>query len=375
MTYYLTFTQNNLRYGVPAIAVQEVFFLPEITPIPEAPADIIGSINVRGKIIPVMDLNLRFGYPPIPYALNDSIIILNWQELTLGILTNQVHEVRAIADQGVTAELPHDQSSLDFKQERFINGFFQENENLWFLLNIETLLRYTEAQNLDLELDLDAFDLDALSLPEDVAEDVAEEATENTEELGESTETISTVKSPIFFAQATEFERKVLQKRADNLRQTSKLKDLTDLKPLAIFTLNQEFFGVDLSLIQEFLKFTGATAIPCSPAFIIGNINLRGEIITLIDIRSLFNLPRAIATEERQAMIINVEGVVVGVLIDSIQDIFMLNSKDVLDASVMENDLNQSYLQGVIPYQEKMLGLVNLTEIILGGSLLVDEAV
>ncbi|MFM7572254.1 MAG: chemotaxis protein CheW, partial [Snowella sp.] len=183
------------------------------------------------------------------------------------------------------------------------------------------------------------------------------------------------IKSPIFFAQATEFERKVLQKRADNLRQTSKLKDLTDLKPLAIFTLNQEFFGVDLSLIQEFLKFTGATAIPCSPAFIIGNINLRGEIITLIDIRSLFNLPRTIASEERQAMIINVEGVVVGVLIDSIQDIFMLNSKDVLDASVMENDLNQSYLQGVIPYQEKMLGLVNLTEIILGGSLLVDEAV
>ena len=367
MTYYLTFTQNNLRYGVPAIAVQEVFFLPEITPIPEAPADIIGSVNVRGKIIPVMDLNLRFGYPPIPYALNDNIIILNWQELTLGILTNQVHEVKAIADQGVTAELPHDQSSLDFKQERFINGFFQENENLWFLLNIETLLRYTEAQNLDLELDLDAFDLDALSLPED--------ATENTEELGESTEIVPAIKSPIFFAQATEFERKVLQKRADNLRQNSKLKDLTGLKPLAIFTLNQEFFGVDLSLIQEFLKFTEATAIPCSPAFIIGNINLRGEIITLIDIRSLFNLPRAIASEERQAMIINVEGVVVGVLIDSIQDIFMLNSKDVLDASVMENDLNQSYLQGVIPYQEKMLGLVNLTEIILGGSLLVDEAV
>ncbi|MFM7442209.1 MAG: hypothetical protein ACKO2V_27025, partial [Snowella sp.] len=100
-------------------------------------------------------------------------------------------------------------------------------------VSIETLLRYTEAQNLELELDLDAFDLDALSLPEDVAEDVAEEATENTEELGESTEIVPAIKSPIFFAQATEFERKVLQKRADNLRQTSKLKDLTDLKPLA----------------------------------------------------------------------------------------------------------------------------------------------
>ncbi len=361
MTYYLNFTHNNLRYGVPATAVQEVFFLPEITPIPEAPADIIGTVNVRGTIIPVMDLNLRFGYPVTPYSLNDSIIILHWQELTLGILTNQVHEVRSIDDQLITPELSHDHPLLDFKQEKFISGYLQEDENLLLLLDLEALLRYTEAQGLNLELDLDA--LEALEAGEDPTEDPLAE------------ETPVVVKSPLFFPEASPYERKVLQKRADSLRQSLKLKDLTGLKPLAVFNLNQEFFGVDLSLIQEFIKFNRVTIIPCAPSFIVGNINLRGEIVTLIDIRALFNLPRAIASKNTQAMIVNVDGVVVGLLIDAIYDILMLNPKDVLDPSSVESDINQSYLQGVLPYKDKMLGLINLTEIILGGSLLVDEAV
>lgn len=362
MTYYLNFTHNNLRYGVPATAVQEVFFLPEITPIPEAPPDIIGTVNVRGTIIPIMDLNLRFGYPVTPYSLNDSIIILNWQELSLGILTNQVHEVRSIDDQLITPELSHDHPLLDFKQEKFISGYLQEDENLLLLLDLEALLRYTEAQGLNLDLDLDALEL--LESGEGLTEDAVTE-----EEAAE------VVKSPIFFPEASPYERKVLQKRADNLRQSLKLKDLTGLKPLAVFNLNQEFFGVDLSLIQEFIKFSRVTLIPCAPSFIVGNINLRGEIVTLIDIRSLFNLPRAIASKNTQAMIVNVDGVVVGLLIDAIYDILMLNPKDVLDPSTVESDLNKSYLQGVLPYKDKMLGLINLTEIILGGSLLVDEAV
>ncbi|MEB3309806.1 MAG: chemotaxis protein CheW [Snowella sp.] len=362
MTYYLNFTHNNLRYGVPATAVQEVFFLPEITPIPEAPADILGTVNVRGTLIPVMDLNLRFGYPVTPYSLNDSIIILNWQELTLGILTNQVHEVRSIDDQLITPELSHDHPLLDFKQEKFINGYLQEDENLLLLLNLEALLRYTEAQDLNLELDLDVLE-------------ILESGEEPTEESLTDEETPEIVKSPLFFPEASPYERKVLQKRADNLRQSLKLKDLTGLKPLAVFNLNQEFFGVDLSLIQEFIKFSRVTLIPCAPSFIVGNINLRGEIVTLIDIRSLFNLPRAIASKNPQAMIVNVDGVVVGLLIDAIYDILMLNPKDVLAPSTVESELNQNYLQGVLPYKDKMLGLINLTEIILGGSLLVDEAV
>jgi purine-binding chemotaxis protein CheW len=70
MSHYLTFTHNNFIYAVEATSVQEVFFLPELSPIPESPPDIIGTVNLRGNIIPIMDLNLRFGYPPVDYQLN-----------------------------------------------------------------------------------------------------------------------------------------------------------------------------------------------------------------------------------------------------------------------------------------------------------------
>ena len=83
---YLTFNFNKLRYGVPTMNVQETFFLPEVTPVPETPDDIVGIINLRGTIIPIMDLNHRFGYSAIDYRLQDSIIILRWQELTVGII-------------------------------------------------------------------------------------------------------------------------------------------------------------------------------------------------------------------------------------------------------------------------------------------------
>jgi len=352
MSYYITFTYNNLVYALPTIAVQEILFLPEITPIPDAPSDIIGAVNVRGNILPVMDLNLRFGYQEIDYSLTDNIIILNWQEIRLGILTNQVHAIKEIEDQTITTELSHAHSFIDLKQEKFIQGFAQQEETLVIFLNLETLLRYTESQELFLDLDLESL----------------ESETEDSEKLNPP-------KTTVFFPKATPYERQILQKRADNLRQSFKLKDLTGLKPVSIFTLNQELFGVELSLIQEFIKFKKITPIPCTPDFIIGNINLRGEIITLIDIRGLLNLAQPTYKKEGQAIIVNIEGIIVGIIIDSIETIFMLNPQELIDASNRETEINKHYLQGVIPYQEKILSLIDLTEIVLGGNLLVDEAV
>ena len=159
--YYLSFQHNQLQYAVPAIAVQEVFYLPQLNIIPEAPDDIIGSVNLLCDIIPVMDLNLRFGYPPIDHHLTDSIIILNWQEIKLGIVANQINDVEAIDTQVITPELSHDHPFLDLKQNRFLDGFLQKDETLTLLLNLEKLLRYVDDH--DLNLDDDLFSLDEFS--------------------------------------------------------------------------------------------------------------------------------------------------------------------------------------------------------------------
>ncbi len=60
-SHYLIFDLNQCRYGVTTSAVQEIFFLPALIPVAEAPPDIVGILNLRGEILPVIDLNRRFG--------------------------------------------------------------------------------------------------------------------------------------------------------------------------------------------------------------------------------------------------------------------------------------------------------------------------
>jgi len=69
---YLTFTLDQSLYGINTFLVEEIFFLPELTSIPESPFDIVGVVNLRGEILPIMDLNLRFGYACNDYHLTDS---------------------------------------------------------------------------------------------------------------------------------------------------------------------------------------------------------------------------------------------------------------------------------------------------------------
>ncbi|MFN5515614.1 MAG: chemotaxis protein CheW, partial [Cyanobacteriota bacterium] len=350
---------------VPASAVQEIFFLPEISPIPEAPEDILGTVNVRGDLIPIMDLNRRFGYPPADYHLTDSIVVLNWQELRLGLLTHQVKEVARLDMEQIAPELPYDHPFSDLKQDRFLDGFIQTEESLTLLLNLDKLLRYVEESELSLDLDLDALAFSEEDAPTE----------ELTPELAEDQRLTPAPKFPVFFPQASEYERKVLQNRAKNLQEKLKLRDYAGLKPISVIALQQEFFGVELSSIQEFIQFDKLTPIPCTPNFVLGNINLRGEVITLMDIRGLFNLAQPALKREGKAIIVRWDEIVVGFLADAIHDILMLDPKNLLDAQTIDTELNKNFLQGVTPYQEKMLAVLDLPAILQSGDLWVDEAV
>lgn len=90
---YLVFSLDNLKYGIDALLVQEIFYLPELIPIVEAPNDIVGLLNLRGKIVPVMHLSLRLGNQLEQCYLTDSIIVLDYDGLQVGIIVSNVHAI------------------------------------------------------------------------------------------------------------------------------------------------------------------------------------------------------------------------------------------------------------------------------------------
>ena len=77
--------------------MRESVWLPELTPVEEAPPYIAGIFSLRSQIIPVTDLNLRFGHPALPYRLSDQIVVLELDQLLMGLIVSEVIEVIEIS--------------------------------------------------------------------------------------------------------------------------------------------------------------------------------------------------------------------------------------------------------------------------------------
>ncbi len=351
---YLIFSLNGCRYGVEASCVQEVFFLPELTPVAEAPPDIVGVINLRGNILPVMDLDLRLGHRAREYQLTDSVIVLDLQGFQIGIIVHQVHEVQDLAPEEVTRELFYGRK-LPAHSHPFVSGVAKVGGGIVMLLNHENLIRYSEAV-------------------EPLISDESADRFAASENYSKESEAVQ--RAPrVFCPHATAESRAIFRERAENLRSSTDQQDFAGLLPLAIIGLQGEYFGLELEMVREFTDIRKVTPIPCTPAHIVGNMNLRGEIVTLVDIRSLLNLPLTGITQASKAMVIHIEDVVAGVTVDEVFDVMYLHPEQIKPIPAAVHSANDEYLRGTAPYGDKMMTLLDMPKILTKGELTVNEEV
>ena len=99
---YLTFWTDQQMFGVPIADVVQIIGIQEITPIPDAPVYAKGVINLRGSIIPVIDVRIRFGKPEIAYSEHTCIIVTKLDELYIGFIVDLVDEVTTIDDDHIS---------------------------------------------------------------------------------------------------------------------------------------------------------------------------------------------------------------------------------------------------------------------------------
>lgn len=348
---FLIFRLNESLYGVDTFCVEEIFALPELTPIPDAPRDIIGVVNVRGYILPVMDINLRFGYQAPDYQTTDNVIVLKSGDLRVGIIVNQVEDVKQIENDALSTEISIGRDATVKHRRKFISGIARKDDDIIVIIDSENLIYYVEAQ------------------------DVGGDAESLEDKLTHDDQNLSLEKRRVFCPNATPEERDIYHKRAENLRQVTETEEQEGFKPLAIVALNDEFFGLDLNLVREFSDINHITPIPCCPHHIIGNMNLRGEILTLVDIRGLLNLPLQNMTENAQAIVVKVDDIVVGIKVADVVDVMFLNPQDITSVPTAIHSVNDEYLQGAAPYKEQMMSILDINKILLNGGLIVDEAV
>jgi purine-binding chemotaxis protein CheW len=360
---YLIFQLNKSLHAIEASVVTEIVWLPEITPIEEAPIDIVGVINLRGDILPIMDLNLRFGYPITDYALTDNVIIISWQGFRLGIIVNQVFEVENIRDEAIKKNLAYRQYPDAQIQEShyhyFTLGFAQIARDIVQIINVVNLVKYSEERVNLLSKNISIGEVDnSLEI---------QEKSGFLDKYGHHQRLLSPNIKPE--------DRKILHDRSQHLMQQNQTEDLTGFMPMAIVELNQEYFGINLTKIREFADIKKVTPVPGTPGHIIGNMNLRGEILTLVDIRSILNMSSGKITSKTKAMIVQVDDIVAGFVVDDVFDVVYLKNEEITKApSGLQFDHNE-YLCGTSPYREKMVSILDLPKILTHGELMVDDEV
>lgn len=142
---YVTFFLNNEVYAIDALSVQEIVELASITKIPHLPDFLKGVINLRGTIIPVVDLKMKFGMASEEYRKHTCIIVTEFSGGVMGLIVDAVSDVMNLSSDSISST-PNFGTKVNTD---FIKGMGKSGENLVIVLDVDKVL--SEAETISLE--------------------------------------------------------------------------------------------------------------------------------------------------------------------------------------------------------------------------------
>jgi purine-binding chemotaxis protein CheW len=140
-------------------------------------------------------------------------------------------------------------------------------------------------------------------------------------------------------------------------------------KQIVGFRVGRETFGVPISLVHEIVRVPDITAVPEAPDFVEGVINLRGKIISVVDLRKRFREKEVARTKKNRILVVEVEGKMVGLIVDSASEVLKVPETEIeLPPNVFEEgELN--YVTGVGKLRGRLIIMIDLTKILQKGEL------
>ncbi|MFT5839598.1 MAG: purine-binding chemotaxis protein CheW [Flavobacteriales bacterium] len=130
------------------------------------------------------------------------------------------------------------------------------------------------------------------------------------------------------------------------------------------YKLGEETYGINVMQVQEVLRHTEIAPVPGAPDYVLGIINLRGNVVTVIDTRSRFGLPSSDISDNTRIVIIESDDQVVGILVDSVAEVVYLRSSEIDSAPNVGTEESAKFIQGVSNRDGQLLILVDLNKLL-----------
>ena len=306
----VTFTLDGVEFGLDIDRVQEITPRTDITPVPGAPSFVLGVVNLRGSIIPVMDSRLRFHLPPQAPTTKTRIIILNLAGQGTGLQVDAVSEVVRLEDFTIRETPP----LVAGVRSDYLAGMVTVGSRLITLINLDKLLDSTEFSQRERLLE-------------------------------------SNAAAPAFGAGSYE--------NSDD--------QVVEELPYVTFALGQESFGINLQQVEEILELPPVTKVPDAPSYVLGVICLRDQVLPLLDFIQLLRVEDANQIRQREMVILlNFGEAKLGIAVDDIQEIIRLRAEDILPPPQTLSENEASKFEGVVIRPDRMVSIIKVLNIIRG---------
>lgn len=243
MANHLLFEFRGTRYAIAADVVQAMFWLPELSPLEDLPVYFVGLVNLHGRVVPIVDLGLRFGYPSQPYRLDQLVVLLQQDGRCVGLVADAVQDLVDIPSAAIEPYIqlegeppPH--------APRVIAGTVKWDDAVLISLDAPALLRLV---------------------------------------MQTSPEPLGAKGSTDRFCVLSQEQQDKLRLRTQLLAQSAEQPE-GDSSQFALVRMGSGRFAIELEHVSEFTRLSACTPIPCCPAHILGCMNLRGAILTVVDV-------------------------------------------------------------------------------------------
>lgn len=133
---------------------------------------------------------------------------------------------------------------------------------------------------------------------------------------------------------------------------------------LIVFRAGNEEFGVKIDAVREIIKIDVITPIPESPDFIKGIINVRGEIVTAIDIKSRFDLNEPDTVEAKHIVVTKQGENLFGLIVDEVIEVLRIMKKDIKPTPSLLDKINEKYVSGIISHDNRLIILLDLDQVL-----------
>lgn len=140
-------------------------------------------------------------------------------------------------------------------------------------------------------------------------------------------------------------------------------KGANDLLQLISFKIEDEEYGVNILDVIEVIRLPQVKKLPKSPDFLKGIINLRGEVIPIVDLRQRFGLGEIENDDKKRTIIVKVEERKVGMIVDSVSKVIRVNAEEIKDPVNFNSLINSNYITGIVMLDERLIILLDIMSI------------